>query len=252
MSSAFPHKKRVIMLMIDTLMDSPLQEAIKYKKAPALKFFMENGRYFPDLICPFPTMSVNVDSTLLTGVYCDKHKVPGLVWFNEKEKRIVNYGSDGKELIKLGMNQSVKDIFYNLNHVHLDKKHSTFHEVFKEKGIDTASINALLYRGSNPGHLNIPFLLSLFTGVDRKLKTYAPDFFSYGGMHKLNPKTKLSELRKKYGFNDKFSASELNYLIKENKLPPFTIAYLPDLDQSVHKNGRMDINGIEKVDMQLQ
>ncbi|WP_249870635.1 alkaline phosphatase family protein [Oceanobacillus saliphilus] len=252
MPTTHSQKKKVIMIMIDTLMDLPLQEALKNEKAPALQFFMENGRYFPNLVCPFPTMSVNVDSTLLTGVYCDKHKVPGLVWYNEKEKRIVNYGSDVKELLKLGLNQSMMDIFYNLNHVHLNKMHATFHETFKEKGIHTGSINALLYRGSTSDHLKIPFLLSLLTGMDRELKTYTPDYFTYGGMHKVNPKGNITDILKKYGFNDKFSANELSYLIREDLLPPFTIAYFPDYDQSVHKNGIMDTKGIQKVDKQLQ
>ena len=72
-------KKQIIMLLVDTLMDITLQEAIKNGKAPALQFFIENGYKIPNLVSPFPTMSVNVDSTLLTGVYSDQHKVPGLV-----------------------------------------------------------------------------------------------------------------------------------------------------------------------------
>ena len=81
-------KKRVIMLMIDTLIDPSIQAAIKSGKVPALQFFIENGQYFSNLVSPFPTMSVNVDSTLLTGVYSDKHKVPGLVWYNKKKREL--------------------------------------------------------------------------------------------------------------------------------------------------------------------
>jgi predicted AlkP superfamily pyrophosphatase or phosphodiesterase len=244
--------KRVIMLIIDTLMDSSLQAAIESEKAPAFQFFMKNGRYFSNLVCPFPTMSVNVDSTLLTGVYCDKHKVPGLVWYNQREKRIVNYGSHVRELIKLGIKQSAEDIFYNLNHVHLNKQHKTIHEILQDQGNQSASVNALLYRGSKPGQLKIPFLLSFFTGLYKELKTYSPDFFSYGVMHRLNPLKNNASFWKRYGFNDKFTANELKYLISQNKLPALTIAYFPDLDQSVHKNGRTDIKGIQKVDKELQ
>jgi hypothetical protein len=35
-------------------------------------------------------------------------------------------------------------------------------------------------------------------------------------------------------------------------LPALTIAYFPDLDQRIHKKGRMNSKGIEKVDKQLQ
>lgn len=247
-----PPKKRVILLMIDSLMDMPLQEAFKGEKAPALQFFSENGQYFPNLVSPFPTMSVNVDSTLLTGVYSDKHKVPGLVWYKKDENRIINYGTHVRELIKLGLKQSMLDVFYNLNHQHLSKQQQTIHEVLKEMGVQSASINALLYRGGYQSQLKIPFLLSIFTGLSRELKSYSPSLFSYGAMHKINPLKKYSFCWQKYGFNDKFSANELKYLINENKLPSFTLVYFPDLDHRVHINGRTEMKGIEKVDQQLQ
>ncbi|MBD1380657.1 alkaline phosphatase family protein [Metabacillus arenae] len=252
MTSTSNQKKRIILLMIDTFMDSALQAALKAGRAPALKFLMENGRYFSDVVSPFPTMSVTVDSTLLMGVNSDKHKIPGLVWYNQHEKRLINYGSHIRELYKLGLKQSTEDIFYNLNHEHLSKQYKTIHEILHEKGIQTASINALLYRGNTPSFLKIPFLLSMFSGLNSQMKSYSPDFFSYGLMHKLNPLKKYSFFWKKYGFNDKFSRNELTYLINKNKLPPFSIVYFPDLDQSVHKNGREDVTGIEKVDQQLQ
>ncbi|TYR81877.1 alkaline phosphatase family protein [Priestia megaterium] len=250
--SEHSQKKKVIMLIVDTLMDSSLQAAIKAGKAPAFQFFIENGYYFPDVVSPFPTMSVTVDSTLLTGVNSDKHKVPGLVWYNQQEKRIVNYGSHVRELFKLGLKQSMEDILFNLNHVHLSKQHKTIHEILKDKGIQTASINALLYRGSNSIQLKIPFLLSMLTGINKELMAYSPDLFSYGASHRLNPLKKNAYFWQKYGFNDQFSANEISYLIQQNKVPPLTIAYFPNLDQSVHKNGRIDVKGIQKVDKQLQ
>src|SRR6476620_1964447 len=97
MTSGHSQKERVILLIVDTLMDSSLQAALNTVNVPAFQFFIEKGCYFPDVVSPFPTMSVTVDSTLLTGVYSDKHKVPGLVWYNQKEKRIVNYGSRSEE-----------------------------------------------------------------------------------------------------------------------------------------------------------
>lgn len=171
---------------------------------------MENGYYYPNLVCPFPTISVNVDSTLLTGVYCNEHKVPGLVWFNQEEQRIVNYGRSGIELVKLGIKQSVLDVLYNLNHKHLSKQYKTIHESLQDKGIKTASINTLLYRGNKLGHLKIPFLLSFITGLNKELKIYVPDLFSYG---LFNSSVKNVYFSKKFGFNDNFSVNELNYLI---------------------------------------
>src|SRR5699024_10976297 len=104
--------KKVILLLLDSLMHKPLQKAINNRDANTFQFFLEHGQYYPDMISPFPTMSVNVDSTLLTGVYADKHQVPGLVWFHKDEQRLINYGSHIRELLKLGLNKAMTDILF--------------------------------------------------------------------------------------------------------------------------------------------
>ncbi|MDI5789725.1 alkaline phosphatase family protein [Bacillus licheniformis] len=56
----------------------------------------------------YPTMSVAIDSTLLTGTYPNIHRVPGLVWYNQAEQRIVNYGSDKKKSPRSASNKRSK------------------------------------------------------------------------------------------------------------------------------------------------
>lgn len=245
-------KKKVILVLIDTLMDSNLQEALKNGKAPAFQFFLTNGHYIPDMVSPFPTMSVNVDSTLLTGTYCDRHKIPGLVWYHEEKRRIVNYGSHLRELYKLGAKRSAEDIFYRLNHEHLSKDVKTIHERLNEQGKVTASIGALLYRGSHKTELTVPWILTKGTGLPEKIDVQAPPLFSYGAFHPIRPEKKYAHLWQRYGFNDRFATEEFLYLLRNGKLPSFTLLYFPDLDQIVHKNGRFDTKGIERVNDQLE
>lgn len=244
--------KPVIMLVIDTLMDPPLQEAIKNNRAPAFEFLIENGMYFPDVVSPFPTMSVNVDTTILTGTYCNEHHLPGLVWFNVKENRLINYGSHIRELWKLGLSQSLEDILFNMNGEHISKKVKTIHEELEYKRKDSASINALVYRGSTSHIYKLPKLLTWFTSIQRDRPTLAAKFFTYGALKKISPSKKYQRIWQKFGFNNSFSVQELTNLIKKNHLPSFTIVYFPELDQSVHKYGRMDVKGIAKVDQHLQ
>ncbi|NPC93931.1 alkaline phosphatase family protein [Bacillus sp. WMMC1349] len=243
-------KRSVIMLLVDSLMHEPLQEAMKTGQAPAMKYLLDHGRYEAEVVSPFPTMSVNVDSTLLTGVYCDRHKIPGLVWFNTEEKRIINYGSHIRELLKLGIKQSSQDIFYHLNQTHLSKQVKTIHEELDDKGIETCSINALLHRGNQDGYLHVPLLFSWISGLNQMVKLNVPKLFSYGGFSKINPLNR--SLWKKFGFNDRFSVKELAHLIDLNKIPPLALVYFPDLDQHVHKHGRHDVKGVAKVDGHLQ
>jgi predicted AlkP superfamily pyrophosphatase or phosphodiesterase len=243
-------KKRVILLLIDTLMDRPLQKAIKEGLAPAFQFLMERGQYFPNMVSAFPTMSVNVDSSLLTGTY--HHKLPGLVWFNDQEKRLINYGSHQRELMKLGLLKSIKDILYHLNHNHLSQEVRTIHEELADRGKVTASINALIYRGSTEHHLTFPKLVTFFTSLDNNRTVNAPSLFTYGAFSRLSPLKRNARFWQRYGFNNKFTVQELKHLIQTDSLPAFTIAYFPDMDKSVHKNGPMDIKGLKKADRQLK
>ncbi|RBW68324.1 alkaline phosphatase family protein [Bacillus taeanensis] len=244
-------KRHVIMLIIDSLMNPPLQEAVKQGKAPALSFFMEHGNHYPHVVSSFPTMSVNIDSTLLTGTYADVHKLPGLVWFNDKEKRLISYGGHIRELLKLGLVKSLKDILYHLNNTHLSKEVKTIYEELADRGKLSASINGLMYRGSTEHLLKIPKLITFFMPLGNMI-TNGPNLFTYGALSQLGPLNRNNHFWQKYGFNDKFAAQELKYLIQTGNLPAFTLVYFPNHDQSVHKNGPIDIKGIEKVDRQLQ
>ncbi|WP_404443252.1 alkaline phosphatase family protein [Sutcliffiella horikoshii] len=244
--------KPIIMLVIDTLMDTPLQEAIKGDRAPALKFLMEKGKYFPDVVSPFPTMSVNVDTTILTGTYCNEHRLPGLVWFDSEENRLVNYGTHIRELWKLGISQSLEDILFHMNGSHISKDVKTIHEQIEEQGKKSASINALVYRGNTSHTYKLPRLITWFTSIKKDRPTFAPTVFTYGSLKKISGSNRFQRLWQKFGFNNSFSVQELTHLIETDQLPAFTIVYFPELDQRVHKNGRMDIQGIEKVDRHLQ
>ncbi|HWO98054.1 MAG TPA: alkaline phosphatase family protein [Bacillus sp. (in: firmicutes)] len=243
-------KKRVILLLIDSLMDRPLQKAVKEGLAPAFQFFMEHGQYFSNIVSPFPTMSVNVDSSLLTGTY--DHKLPGLVWFNHHEKRLINYGSHWRELMKLGLSQSINDILYHLNNDHLSQEVRTIHEELADCGKATASINALMYRGKAEHYLKLPKLVTLFLSLNNNRTVHGTSLFTYGAFSQISPLMRHNHFWQKYGFNNKFTVQELKHLIQTDSLPVFTIAYFPDMDQSVHKNGPMDIKGIQQADLQIK
>ncbi len=107
--------KPVVMIIIDSIMDKPLQNTIKEGKAPALEFLMNSGNYYPDMVSSYPTMSVTIDSTLLTGTYPNEHKMPGLVWYDEQNKQFISYGSARQEIMKIGMKQVFQNSLFRLN-----------------------------------------------------------------------------------------------------------------------------------------
>ncbi|SDJ10079.1 alkaline phosphatase family protein [Salimicrobium halophilum] len=240
--------KRIIVLIIDSLMDEPLQKAIKEGKAPALEFFMGHGRYFPDIVSAYPTMSVAIDTTLLTGTQPDEHKIPGLVWYDTKNKELISYGSAAREIMMLGIRNVLKHSLYELNNEHISRNVKTIHEELRE----TASINALVYRGRKQRYLHPPGSMTMTGILPPSIPTSGTHRFSFGALSRINPSKGHSHFWQAFGFNDAFTTAQLTYLIRQQKLPPFTIAYFPHNDKIVHKKGPSSIAGIKDTDRKLQ
>ncbi|WP_408010543.1 alkaline phosphatase family protein [Pseudalkalibacillus sp. A8] len=248
-----PSSKPVVLLLVDSLMDKPLQQAIQEGKAPALEFLIQKGQLHTEVISSYPTMSVTIDSTLMTGTYPDGHQVPGLVWFNKEESRLINYGSGKGEILRLGMNQVLQDGLFNLNQKHLSEKTPTLYEVLSESNRASASINGLIFRGKQKHVLNVPQLARMANILPENSTVDGPSILSLGAMSYHNPENRMNiNAWQNMGYNDKFSAKELKHLIQQDRLPAFTLAYFSDMDHDVHKNGPMDRKGIEKLDEQIQ
>ncbi len=154
---------KVILLVIDSLMDEPLKKAIQEKKAPALAFFLKHGQYSKNVVSSYPTMSVTIDSSLITGAYPDETKIPGLVWFNNDKKQIITYGNGLFEIMKIGVSQFAESIMHQYNNVDLSPNVSTIHEDLDRIKKESASINAFIYRGNYHHTLKVPKLITKYT-----------------------------------------------------------------------------------------
>ncbi|WP_102027815.1 alkaline phosphatase family protein [Salirhabdus sp. Marseille-P4669] len=242
--------KPIILLNIDSLMPEPLEIATQTGRAPALQFLKENGNYIPNMVSSFPTMSVTIDSTLLTGAYADKHHIPGLNWFDYRKKEIVNYGTGFRETTRQGVRRTTHNMLYRLNNEHMSTEVSTIYEDLAKRGIVSASINSFVYRGNTPQKLHVPRLFSALTYFENgEWTTQGPSILSLGHFSKL----------RKWGFtpqiaagNYKFTARELRFLIRKNNLPAFTFCIFQDMDARIHFRGRMDLKGISKIDKEIQ
>ncbi|WP_081327446.1 alkaline phosphatase family protein [Paenibacillus polymyxa] len=246
-------KKPVIVILIDSLMDKPLQDAIQEGRAPAMQYLLHQGQYFPQVVSSFPTMSVTIDSTLLTGTYANQHHVPGLVWYSDQKKRMILYGNGAKEALKIDQLQVFLDAIYQLNQVHLNKKTKTIHEELADKGKESASINAIVFRGKTKHALKVPDFIANSSRVPEKMIVTGPKWLSYAALAQLNPKNSWNTpLWKKFGMNDEFSAKDTAFLISQKKLPDVTITYFPENDNLAHRKGPTQLEGIEKADQALQ
>ncbi|MFJ8237609.1 alkaline phosphatase family protein [Ureibacillus sp. NPDC094379] len=248
-----PTEKPIIFITVDSLMSEPLQKAIDQEKAPALSFLINHGQFHRDMISSYPTMSVAIDSTVLTGSYPDQHKIPGLIWFNKNENRMISYGSGFREIWNNGVKNVTHDSIIRLNKEHLNQNVETIHEALSKKNLSSASINGLIFRGTIEQDLNVPKLVSITGLLPKDLQMNGPTILSLGALSQYNPKNDFHKfIWKRMGVNNQFTVNELKFLIEENKLPPFTFAYLPDADAKLHKNGPNDLKAIEKTDQSIQ
>ncbi|TLS36104.1 alkaline phosphatase family protein [Pseudalkalibacillus caeni] len=246
--------KPVVVLVVDSLMDKPLQKLIKSGQVPAFEFFYKNANYYqPEMVASYPSMSVSMDSTLLTGTYPDQHKIPALNWYNVDQKKVINYGTSSKEVLTVGLKQVLEDSIYHLSNQHLSDNVTTIHEKLHSEGNQSASLNALVYRGSETQTLFNPRITSLFNLLPEKKTVSGPGYLSFGKLSYYNAENKKNAgIFKDLGFNNTFTAQELKYLIENKTLPSYTIAYFPDNDHTIHKNGPSDVKGIKQTDQALQ
>ncbi|CAM3667981.1 alkaline phosphatase family protein [Cytobacillus oceanisediminis] len=241
---------KMILLVIDSIMDEPLKKAIKEKKAPALAFFLKHGQYSKDLVSSYPTMSVTIDSSLITGTYPDQSKIPGLVWFDNDKKQIITYGNGLFEIMKLGVSQFAENIMHQYNNVDLSPNVRTIHEDLNNMKKESASINAFIYRGNYPHTLKVPKLITKVSNLPEEYETVGPKMLSLGAF--IHQDTKNNHLVNRIGLNDAFAVQELKYLLENNILPEFTILYISENDFTVHREGPDTTKGIEKLDKHLQ
>ncbi|WP_277673637.1 alkaline phosphatase family protein [Piscibacillus halophilus] len=181
--------KPMILLNIDSLMTEPLQYSIKKDKAPAIEFLINHGTFIPDMVSAFPTMSVTIDSTLLTGTYPDQHHIPALNWYDVKNKQIVNYGTGLRETISVGFSRSVLNMFNRLNNIDLNPNLTTLFEDLNSEGKKSAAINSFIYRGHSKKILRVPLLLRWLTNIGSPITTNAPNYLSLGAFKSIRKRS---------------------------------------------------------------
>lgn len=246
--------KKVIFLMADSLMHQAIDQGIGKQELPAFKFLIEHGQYYKNLVSSFPTMSVTVDSSLLTGAYSDIHRVPGLTWYSADDRKLINYGTGPMEILQHGVNPVLSDALIHLNGSHLNKNVPTIYEDLARQGLKSGSINGLVYRGAFVHKLSIPDWIQGPASLPKEIDVKGPELLSLGSLS--NPFQGYIDipegLANRMGIDNDFAIEAVKYLVQTDKLPDFLFVYLPDLDRELHKKGPTGLGGVKKMDRQLQ
>ena len=149
--------KPLILVVIDGLTPSMLEDTLERGAAPALGLLAEHGRY-RRAVSTFPSLTPVCLSSLATGAHPDVHEIPHLVWYHRGERRLVEYGSSFGAVRAAGTRQSLVDTVYGLNASHLGRGAVTVYEALEDAGLTAAAVNITCYRGRHPHSPTVPFL----------------------------------------------------------------------------------------------
>ena len=242
---------KVIVLIVDSLTNHAVLQANRDEKYPAIRFLMKQGHNFPRVIASFPSMTVSDVSTILTGAYPDEHRIPGLVWIDVNQKKVVNYGNNLRQTLQIGPRSVARSALYELNQEHLSKNVRTIFENLQDAGYTTGAINLLVYRGKTPHTICLPFYVRPFAGASA-YTVLAANTFVFGQLTTNSVGQGKHGIFNRVGLNDDFSTQSLVRLIRSGQLPDFTMVYLPDNDSMVHKYGADEMKGVAQFEQNLQ
>jgi len=224
---------------------------------PALEFLRGRGFFSDSCVSVFPTMTPTCAASIVTGAMPAEHQIPGFVWFNRDEKRIVNYGVSFTAVVKTGVYRVVQDLLFNLNRLQLSRKVRTLYEVIEGAGLLTAAVNPFIFRSGHKHQPHIPWLMQLASLFRLKGNLKGPRQLFLGHMCPApdlwSNLTTIPGVFNKFGVNDNYSGRVASWLISSGKQPDFLSVYLPDTDEYAHRNHpeEMDVC-LQNADLQLQ
>ena len=227
-----------------------LERAIDAGAAPVLERLVAGGRYVPDCVAAFPSVTPVCAASIVTGVSQDRHEIPGMNWFHREEHRYVEYGSSFRAAQRFGIARQLTDTVYNMNRAHLSAQTPTLFESLDDADVRTAGTTYLMYRGR---HRHEPQRDTALTRVASALMRHAvmgPRELFYADIF-ASRRTGCRSGLGMPGMRDRHSGCVSAYMV-EHDLFDFLLLSLPDNDWYSHKRGpEAQVQSIGQADLQL-
>ena len=242
--------QKLVLCVIDAMAPAMLERAVISGAAPTLKAMMDRGRYVPDCVAAFPSVTPVCAASIVTGVAQDEHHVPAMNWYHRGERRYVEYGLSFRAAQRFGIAQQLTDTVYNLNRAHLSAGTPTVFETLDDAEVRTAGTTYLMYRGR---HRHEPQRDTALTRVASALIRHAvmgPRELFYADIF-ASRRTGCRSGLGMPGVRDRHSACVSVFMV-ENDLFDFLLLSFPDNDWYSHKHGpEAQVRSIVQADLQL-
>jgi hypothetical protein len=250
MSRADARPSKLVLCVIDAMAPQMLERAVASGAAPVLAALMERGRYVPDCVAAFPSVTPVCAASIVTGTAQDEHRVPAMNWYHRGEQRYVEYGSSFRSAQRFGITRQLTDTVYNMNRAHLSADTPTVFETLDDAGIRTAGTTYLMYRGR---YRHEPQRDTALTRVASTLMRHAvmgPRELFYADIF-ASRRTGCRSGLGMPGVRDRHSGCVSSYLV-EHDLFDFLLLSLPDNDWYSHKRGpEGQLQSLAQADLQL-
>ena len=241
---------KLILCVIDAMAPSMLERTVAEGSAPLLGELIQRGRYVPDCVSAFPSVTPVCAASIATGTAQDEHLIPGMNWYWREECRYVEYGSSFRAAQRFGIARQLTDTVYNMNSSHLSPSTPTVFELLDDAGLRTACTTYLIYRGRHRHEPQRDTALARITSALMRHPVMGPEELFYADIFSSRPTGCRSTLGMP-GVRDRHSGCVGHYLV-EHDLFDFLLLSLPDNDWHSHKGGpEAQLQSIAQADLQL-
>src|SRR6202020_788676 len=247
----FAKPPKLVLCVIDAMAPAMLEQAVADGAAPVLQTLIERGRYMPECVAAFPSVTPVCAASIVTGVAQDEHLIPGMNWYHRGEQRYVEYGSSFRSAQRFGITRQLTDTVYNMNRAHLSAQTPTVFESLDDADVRTAGTTYLMYRGR---YRHEPQRDTTLTKVASTLMTrhavMGPRELFYADVF-ASRRTGCRSGLGMPGVRDRHSGCVSSYMV-EHDLFDFLLLSLPDNDWRSHKDGpAAQVQSIAQADLQL-
>jgi hypothetical protein len=242
--------KKLVLCVIDAMAPAMLERAVGEGVAPMLATLIQRGRYIPDCVAAFPSVTPVCAASIVTGAAQDEHLIPGMNWFHREEHRYVEYGSSFRAAQRFGIVRQLTDTVYNMNRAHLSPETLTVFESLDDANIRTAGTTYLMYRGRHRHEPQKDTALTRFAARLMSHPVMGPRELFYADIFASQPTGCRSGLGMP-GVRDRHTGCVSAYMV-EHDLFDFLLLSLPDNDWYSHKHGpEGQLRSIAQADLQL-
>ncbi len=241
---------KLVLCVIDAMAPAMLERAVAAGAAPVLQTLIERGRYIPNCVAAFPSVTPVCAASIVTGVAQDVHRIPAMNWFHREEDRYVEYGSSFRAAQRFGIARQLTDTVYNMNRAHLSSEVPTVFEALDDADVRTAGTTYLMYRGRYRHEPQRDTALTRVASTLMRHPVMGPRELFYADIFASRQTGCRSGLGMP-GVRDRHSGCVSSYLVEQD-LFDFLLLSLPDNDWYSHKHGPdAQIQSIAQADLQL-